>query len=136
MAVVSMSKQECGRLEVLLQVQSGRLRVADACVLIGLHRHQVFRCCAASQRVPAYPTVYRVAVYSNNSSYAHPGRLDEAREVVARLRTVTPVVIPNVSFLRNLERRELLLSACDWPPARRDKPEATIVASALAGLCC
>ena len=43
MAVVSMSKQEFSRLEVLLQVQSGRLRVADACVLIGLQRRQVFR---------------------------------------------------------------------------------------------
>ena len=43
MAVVSMSKQEFSRLEVLLQVQSGRLRVADACELIGLQRRQVFR---------------------------------------------------------------------------------------------
>ncbi len=43
MAAVSMSKQEFGRLEVLLGVQSGRLRVADACALIGLRRRQVFR---------------------------------------------------------------------------------------------
>ena len=43
MAVVSMSKQEFSRLEVLLRVQSGGLRVADACELIGLHRRQVFR---------------------------------------------------------------------------------------------
>jgi hypothetical protein len=42
-AVVSMSKQEFSRLEVLLRVQSGRLRVADACALIGLGRRQVFR---------------------------------------------------------------------------------------------
>src|SRR6266436_6758720 len=38
-----MSKQEFSRLEVLLRVQSGRLRVSDACVLIGLRRRQVFR---------------------------------------------------------------------------------------------
>src|SRR5262249_62133775 len=38
-----MSKQEFSRLDVLLQVQSGRLRVSDACVLIGLQRRQVFR---------------------------------------------------------------------------------------------
>src|SRR5246127_112785 len=38
-----MSKQEFRRLDVLLRVQSGRLRVRDACVLIGLQRHQVFR---------------------------------------------------------------------------------------------
>src|SRR5712691_4927918 len=38
-----MSKQEFGRLDVLLRVQSGHLRVSDACVLIGLQRRQVFR---------------------------------------------------------------------------------------------
>ena len=43
MAVVSMSKQEFSRLDVLLRVRSGRLRVTDACVLIGLQRRQVFR---------------------------------------------------------------------------------------------
>ena len=43
MPVVSMSKREFTRLEVLLQVQSGRLRVADACELIGLRRRQIFR---------------------------------------------------------------------------------------------
>jgi Winged helix-turn helix len=41
--VLSMSKQEFCRLDVLLRVQSGRLRVNDACVLIGLQRRQVFR---------------------------------------------------------------------------------------------
>src|ERR1700688_4159933 len=43
MAVLSMSKQEFSRLDVLLRVQSGRLHVADACALMGLHRRQVFR---------------------------------------------------------------------------------------------
>jgi hypothetical protein len=43
MAVLSMSKQEFTRLDVLLRVQSGRLRVADACTLIGLRRRQLFR---------------------------------------------------------------------------------------------
>jgi Winged helix-turn helix len=42
-AVLSMSKQEFSRLDVLLRVQSGGLRVGDACVLIGLQRRQVFR---------------------------------------------------------------------------------------------
>ena len=35
-AVLSMSKQEFGRLDVLLRVQSGRLRVSNAGVLIGV----------------------------------------------------------------------------------------------------
>jgi hypothetical protein len=37
-AVFSMSKQEFSRLDVLLRVQSGGLRVSDAYVLIGLQR--------------------------------------------------------------------------------------------------
>jgi hypothetical protein len=43
MTVLSMSKQEFSRLDVLLRVQSGRLRIEDACALIGLRRRQVFR---------------------------------------------------------------------------------------------
>src|ERR1700682_4688360 len=43
MPVVSMSKREFNPLEVLLQVQSGRLRITDACDLIGLRRRQIFR---------------------------------------------------------------------------------------------
>jgi hypothetical protein len=42
-AVLSMSKQEFSRRDVLLRVQSGRLCTSDACGLIGLQRHQVFR---------------------------------------------------------------------------------------------
>jgi DNA-binding IclR family transcriptional regulator len=42
-AAVSMSKKEFDRLEVLLGVQFGRLRVADACELLNLKRRQVFR---------------------------------------------------------------------------------------------
>jgi len=42
--------------------------------------------------------------------YAHMGRPDDAREIVARLRAITAVVIPDASYLRNLEHRELLLS--------------------------
>jgi hypothetical protein len=43
MPVVSMSKKEFDRLEVLLGVRSGRLRVTDACELLGLKRRQIFR---------------------------------------------------------------------------------------------
>ena len=38
------------------------------------------------------------------------GRLDDARGIVERLRAVTSVVIPDASFLRNPEQRELYLS--------------------------
>lgn len=43
MTVVSMSTQEFSRLQVLLDVQSGRLRIEDAAQLIGLGSRQVFR---------------------------------------------------------------------------------------------
>jgi len=42
--------------------------------------------------------------------FAHMGQFDDAREIVMRLRAITPVVIPDASHLRNPEHRELLLS--------------------------
>ena len=44
------------------------------------------------------------------SCYAHMGRLDEARAIVERLRTITSVVVPSVIPYRNPEHRELFLS--------------------------
>jgi hypothetical protein len=38
------------------------------------------------------------------------GRLDDAREVVTRLRAITPQVMPDASDIRNTEQRELFLS--------------------------
>jgi hypothetical protein len=43
MAVVSMSDKEFARLDVLLTLEAGRIRTADACTLLGLQRRQVFR---------------------------------------------------------------------------------------------
>jgi TolB-like protein/class 3 adenylate cyclase len=60
----------------------------------------------AIQEDPSLPTYYRFLA----ACYAHMGRLGEAREIVARLRTITPVVIPDASYLRNAEHRELFLS--------------------------
>jgi adenylate cyclase len=42
--------------------------------------------------------------------YAHMGQLADARGVITRLRTITSVVIPDASYLRNPEHRELFLS--------------------------
>jgi TolB-like protein/class 3 adenylate cyclase len=42
--------------------------------------------------------------------YAHLGRLDEARATLARLRAITPQVMPSTAHWRNSEHRELLLS--------------------------
>jgi hypothetical protein len=38
------------------------------------------------------------------------GRLDEAREIIGRLRMIAPVMISDASYMRNPEHRELLLS--------------------------
>ena len=38
------------------------------------------------------------------------GRLDEARDIVERLRAITPVVVPSTTPYRNPEHQELFLS--------------------------
>ena len=38
------------------------------------------------------------------------GRLDDAREIVGQMRAITSAVIPDASYLRNPEHRELFLS--------------------------
>ena len=59
MPVVSMSKKEFDRLEVLLGVRSGRLRVADACELLDVKRRQVFRLLAGLKHGGASSLVSR-----------------------------------------------------------------------------
>ena len=54
-----MSKKEFDRLEVLLGVRSGRLRVADACALLSLKRRQVFRLLAGLKHGGAASLVSR-----------------------------------------------------------------------------
>jgi len=58
------------------------------------------------QEDPSGTTCYRILA----ACYAHMGRLKEAREVVARLRVITPNVMPTVRLLRNPDHRELFLS--------------------------
>jgi TolB-like protein len=55
---------------------------------------------------PSFPQAHRYLA----ACYAHMGRLDEAREVVARLRTMTPVVVGGATPYRNPDDREFLLS--------------------------
>lgn len=60
----------------------------------------------AIQQDPSFPQPRRALA----ACYAHMGRLDDARETINRLRAITSDVIPDVSFLRSREHRELLLS--------------------------
>ncbi len=61
---------------------------------------------AALEQAPGLPVVYQLLA----SSYAHMGRLDEARDVVRRMRAITPMVVPSIVQYRKTEHRELFLS--------------------------
>jgi TolB-like protein/class 3 adenylate cyclase len=58
------------------------------------------------QENPGYPHSYRVLA----ACYAHMGRLDEARGIIARLRGITPHLVPSAAQLRRPADRELFLS--------------------------
>jgi tetratricopeptide (TPR) repeat protein len=60
----------------------------------------------AIQEHPETPLAYRVLA----ACYAHMGRLDEARAIVAKLRAITPQIVPHILPYRNPEHRELFLS--------------------------
>jgi len=61
---------------------------------------------ASLEEAPGFAVTYRFLA----SCYAHMGRLDEAREIVTRLRSITPDVVPRIVPYRNPEHRELFLS--------------------------
>jgi hypothetical protein len=60
----------------------------------------------AIQDDAGHPVSYRYL----GACYAHMGRLDEARAIVAKLRAITPLVVPSDLPYRNPEDRELFLS--------------------------
>lgn len=55
---------------------------------------------------PGFLTSYRALA----ACYAHMGRLEEARAIVAQLRTITSEIVPSNLVYRNAEHRELFLS--------------------------
>jgi adenylate cyclase len=60
----------------------------------------------AIQEDPSLANPYRYLA----ACYAHMGRLDEARAILRRLRAITGVVIPDLTYLRNIEHPALYLS--------------------------
>jgi len=60
----------------------------------------------AIQEDPGNPAPHRWLA----ACYAHMGRLDDAREIVARLRAITTVVMTDARQLRKAEDRELVVS--------------------------
>jgi adenylate cyclase len=58
------------------------------------------------EELPSYVATYRFLA----SSYAHLGRLGEAKALVARLRHLTTIVVPKTPPYRDSDQRELYLS--------------------------
>ena len=69
-----------------------------------MRRHR--SCSGLSRKIRVIRIRYRVLA----ACYAHWGRLDEARAVIARLRSITPRLVPSASQLRSPADRELFLS--------------------------
>jgi adenylate cyclase len=61
---------------------------------------------AAREQMPKNPVLHRYLA----SCYAQAGRLDQARQMLEQLVTITPVVMPSTVPFRNPEHRELFLS--------------------------
>jgi TolB-like protein len=92
---------------------SPRARVGDSLAVLGYAHfvsgrfdEAVPKLLVAIQEDPSNPQPYRYLA----ACYAQMGRRDDAREVVKRLRAITAVVIPDVSYLRNAEQREFFRS--------------------------
>jgi adenylate cyclase len=92
---------------------SPRARVGPSLIVTGFayflsrrFEEAVSRLLVAIQEDPSNPNAHRHLA----ACYDHMGRMDDAREIITRLRAVTPAVMPDVSFLRNPEHRELFLS--------------------------
>jgi len=74
---------------------------------------------ASLEQAPGLPVAYQLLA----SCYANMGRLDEAREIMTRLRFITPVVVPSMIPFRHPEHRELFLSGLRLGLLRRDEPD-------------
>jgi len=92
---------------------SPRARIGTSANLIGLAHlfarrfaEAVPHLILAIQDDPSFPSPYRILA----ACYAHLDRLDDARDVVTRLRAITSVVMPDASHYRNAEHRDILLS--------------------------
>ncbi len=87
----------------LLRLMAGQ---PDACFYSRRFDEAVPKLLLAIQEDPSLPQPYRLLA----ACYAHMGRLDDAREIMERLLAMASVVIPDVSYMRNAEHRELFLS--------------------------
>jgi adenylate cyclase len=94
------------RLSPRTRVGTPFFAIGQAHFLARRYEEAVEKLLLAIQDNPGYPEPHRTLA----ACYAHMGRLEDARRIVAQLRAITPVVIPDASYLRNAEQRELYLS--------------------------
>jgi adenylate cyclase len=94
------------RLSPRVRIGPSLQAIGAAHFLSGRFDEAVPRLLLAIQEDPSRPASYRYLA----ACYAHMGRLDDAREVVTRLRAITPELASDTSFLRKPEHRELFLS--------------------------
>ena len=87
------------RMETLTGIGMGR-------VLSGRFEDAVAVLRVSLEQFPHFAQTYRYLA----AAYAHLGRIDEAREVIERLKVLTPVVVPPVLPFRDPRHRELVLS--------------------------
>jgi TolB-like protein/tetratricopeptide (TPR) repeat protein len=99
-------------LETALRL-SPRARVGTTRIILGcahfFARHfdeAIAKLLLGIQEDPTHPAAYRVLA----ACYAHMGRLDDAREIVARLEAIDVLAMTDASYLRNPEHREFFLS--------------------------
>jgi len=92
---------------------SPRSRIGTSANLIGLSHllsrrfdQAIPNLLLAIQDDPSFPSPYHFLV----ASYAHAGRIEDAREIMMRLHASAPHATPNVSHFRKPAHRELLLS--------------------------
>jgi tetratricopeptide (TPR) repeat protein len=73
----------------------------------------------ALQEDPSFPDPYRYLA----ACYAHTSRLDEAREIINRLRAITPLVRRAPVNCGMPGTARFTYRACAWRPARRHEPD-------------
>jgi adenylate cyclase len=84
----------------------GAIRIAAHVHAFGYSDEAAAKLHLAMQDQPSSPPTYRFLA----ACYAHTGRFDEARAILARLRAIAPLVAPSGLPYRNPEDRELFLS--------------------------
>ncbi|HEY1261223.1 MAG TPA: adenylate/guanylate cyclase domain-containing protein [Stellaceae bacterium] len=81
-------------------------RIAESYFFKHEYEEAVARLLLSIQDHPGYPHSYRILA----ACYAHMGQLDAAREIVAKLNTITAQIIPSGAQLRRPADRDLFLT--------------------------